>query len=101
MRARRTAGIAATICVLGCASPVESPSKLPDDVAQFVDRRQNCDHFRGEEPYSPERRAQLEAATEKYCRGTDRELAVLLSKYRGNAVVLKHLNAYEGEIEAK
>ncbi len=101
MRARGTAFIAATIGVLGCGSTVVPPSKIPDDVAQFVDRRQNCDHFRGEEPYSPERRAQLEAATEKYCRGTDRELAVLRSKYRANAVVLKHLNAYERKIEAE
>jgi hypothetical protein len=74
---------------------------VPDDVAQFVDRRQTCDHFRGEEPYNAERRAELEEATEKYCRGTDRELACLRSKYRGSATILKVLDEYEKDIEAK
>lgn len=97
----RTICIAAIIGVLGCASTVDSPSKLPGDVAEFVERRQTCDHFRGEEPYSPERRAQIEAATAKYCRGSDRELAALRSKYRSNAAVLNRLKAYEADIEAR
>src|SRR5438309_1883473 len=100
MRARGTACLATTIGVLGCAASVES-SRVPDDVAQFVDRRQTCDHFRGEEPYNAERRAELEEATEKYCRGTDRELASLRSKYQGNATILKVLDEYEKDIEAK
>ena len=91
----------AIVGVQGCAPTVEPLSKVPDEVAQFVDRRQACDHFRGEEPYSPERKAELEAASEKYCHGTDRELAALRSKYEGNAAVLKVLREYEKDIEAK
>jgi hypothetical protein len=101
MRAPGTACLVVTIGVLGCASTVASLSNVPEEVAQFVDRRQTCDHFRGEEPYSPERRAEIEEATEKYCRGTDRELAVLRAKYRNNAAILKVLDEYENDIEAK
>ena len=75
--------------------------KLPDDVTRFVSRRQSCDHFRGEEPYSAERRAQLELALGRDCRGTDRELSSLRTKYGGNAAILKILAEYETEIEAK
>jgi hypothetical protein len=86
---------------LGCAAHGQPRSSTPDDVAQFVERRQTCDHFRGEEPYSPERRAEIEAASDKFCRGTDRELAALRSKYRDNAAILKVLDAVEMDIEAK
>ena len=101
MSVRGTACMAATLGVLGCASTVAPLSRAPDDVTQFVNRRQTCDHFRGEEPYSPERRAQIDEATEKYCRGSDRELSALLLKYQGNAAVLKVLDEYEKDIEAK
>jgi hypothetical protein len=98
---RGTACIAAAIGVLGCASTVAPLSEVPEDVAQFVNRRQTCDHFRGEEPYSPERRAELAEATGKFCRGSDRELSALLLKYRGNETVLKVLDEYDKDIEAK
>ena len=101
MRARGTVCVAATVGLLGCVSAGAPLSNVPDDVAQFVGRRQTCDHFRGEEPYSPERRAELEEAAEKYCHGTDRELSALRSKYQGNATVLKVLDEYEKDIEAK
>ena len=100
-RARGITCGAAIIGVLGCASIVEPLSRVPDDVAQFVSRRQTCDHLRGEEPYSPERRAELEAATEENCRGTDRELAALRSRYQDNATILRVLDEYEKDIEAK
>jgi hypothetical protein len=80
--------VVAAIGVEGCAG-------------QVALRRQTCDHFRGEEPYSAERRAELEAASDKYCRGTDRELAALRSKYRNNAGILKVLDTFENDIEAK
>ena len=96
-----TACVVATIGVVGCAAQMEPRSSTPDDVAQFVERRQTCDHFRGEEPYSPERRAEIEAASEKFCRGTDRELAALRSKYQNNAGILKILDAFENDIEAR
>jgi hypothetical protein len=101
IRAILTSIFVAAIGLAGCAAQVVPRSNAPDDVAQFVERRQTCDHFRGEEPYSPERRAELEEASEKFCRGTDRELAVLRSKYQNNAGIIKVLDAFENDIEAK
>ena len=92
----RNAYIVATVCVLGCAT-----IQIPEDAASFMERRRTCDHFRGEDPYSPERRVEIELAAEKYCRGTDRELAELRSKYRDNVAVLRALEQFENDIEAK
>ena len=101
MEARGTVCLAATIGVLGCATTIQPLSRVPDDVAQFVEQRQTCDHLRGEEPYSAQRKADLEAAIEKNCRGSDRELASLRSKYRGNTAILRTLEQYENDVEAK
>ena len=72
---------------------------LPADVATFKERRDLCDHFRGEEPYDAERRTFLEESMNKYCTGTDKELASLKRRYKGNTVVLKVLSEYEETIE--
>jgi hypothetical protein len=74
---------------------------LPGDVASFVERRRICDHLRGEEPYSRERAADLSQGTEKYCRGTDRELAALRVKYRNDSSAAKILENFETNIEAR
>lgn len=34
---------------------------LPADVRAFLERRLECDHWRGEEPYDPERAAEINA----------------------------------------
>jgi glyoxylase-like metal-dependent hydrolase (beta-lactamase superfamily II) len=73
--------------------------QIPEDVASFVERRHVCDHFRGEDPYSPERRAEINRATEKYCRGTDRELEALRVKYRNTRALAAALEEFERNIE--
>lgn len=50
---------------------------LPTDVAAFVDRRDGCDHFRGEEPYDAERGAFLAERMNRLCSGSDAALARL------------------------
>ncbi len=87
--------------VVFSVTAAEAGKQLPDDVGAFVERRRICDHFRGEEPYSPERRAEINRATEQYCRGTDRDLALLKSKHRGNAAVAALLETFEPSIEAR
>ena len=62
------------------ASEKEATARLPADVAKFKERRDICDHFRGEEPYDAERRKFLEENLNKYCTGTDKELASLKAK---------------------
>lgn len=73
---------------------------LPKDVAIFKQRRDLCDHFRGEEPFDQERRKFLEENLNKYCTGTDKELAALKAQYKNDAAVIKVLGQYEEKVEA-
>ena len=101
MSVRAIACVAVGIGVVGCAALETQSAQLPEDVASFVERRRICDHLRGEGPYSAERRVELEQGTEQYCRGTDKELAALMMKYRGNAAVATALGELEGNSEAR
>lgn len=86
----------------GCAGNQEGAARaagIPEDVALFRERRDLCDHFRGEEPYDEERRAFLEANLARYCTGTDAELAALKSRYRDDEAVMELLSGYEENIE--
>ncbi len=83
------------IVSLGYADP-----EWPEDVATFKERRDLCDHFRGEEPYNAERRGFLAERVRTYCTGTDRELARLKAKYKDDDVVNAILGRYEEVIEA-
>jgi hypothetical protein len=86
---------ATCVIPLGSADPA-----VPVDVAEFKDRRDLCDHFRGEEPYDEERRKFLAENVRTYCTGTDRELALLKTKYKDNIAVVRILGLYEEHIEA-
>jgi hypothetical protein len=85
--------------VLAASLPASGAS-LPADVQTFVAERENCDHFRGEEPYDAERRREIEGALDRYCRGTDARLEGLRKKYRNApAAVRDVLNGFEYPIE--
>ena len=73
----------------------EAASGLPRDVGDFISRRDDCEHFIGEEPYDAERRAYLEKVIRETCTGSNQALDALRRKYRGNAAVLKALAGYE------
>ena len=74
-------------------------AKWPLDVARFIERRDGCDHFRGEDPYDEERRKFLQQQTLRLCVGTDNDLATLKKKYRGDNAIMAKLNDYEPQIE--
>jgi hypothetical protein len=78
----------------------ETPIKLPKDVSIFIENRDLCDHFRGEDPYDEERRVFLEENISKFCTGTDAELFELKQKYHNNSSIMEVLNRYEDKIEA-
>ena len=80
-------------------SVARAQSALPADVARFVEQRDGCDHFRGEDPYDAERAKFLKERTRELCAGTDRRLKVLKEKYKTNPQVLSKLNEYEPQIE--
>jgi hypothetical protein len=60
------------------------------DVVAFLDKKESCDHFSGEEPYDEERRKYIEDAT-KGCDKLEPRRKALLKKYRSNPTVQKAL----------
>jgi hypothetical protein len=82
------------------ASATLAQARLPEDVARFVERRDRCDHFRGEEAFDAKRREFLEQQTLELCVGSDQQLAKLKKKYGSNKAVMTKLNEYEAQIEA-
>ena len=106
MRLAITASLA--IVLLGgasCALAAGVSKPLPREVRDFIERREGCDHFRGEPVPEPEddpegaRRRQIESALEKLCTGTDAELARLRARYRNDAAVTAALADFEDDIE--
>lgn len=86
-------------CGLALVPAAIAQARLPPDVARYVEKRDGCDHFRGEDPYDEERRRFLLKRTTELCVGTDKRLAALKKKYRNDAAVMKKLDEYEPEIE--
>ncbi len=72
----------------------------PFDVEEFIDRREICDHFRGEEPYDADRAKFLTEQIMETCTGSDNELQKLKQKYKDNDDILQLLNGFEEEIES-
>ncbi len=87
------------LCVMACTPLPKANASLPHDVARFIDRRDSCEHFMGEEPYDAERRAFLNKAVAQTCTGNDIRLKKLRTKYTGNALVIGALKNYEDDIE--
>ncbi len=69
---------------------------LPRDVQRFVDRREGCDHMRGE----VDRANELSREIRKLCGGTDKEMAQLKLKYAANSTIMQVLDQFEPGIEA-
>ena len=70
-----------------------------EDVARFIEQREACDHFRGEEAYDAERKKYLRLRTRQLCTGTDAMLRALRLKYRAQPDVLGKLERFEDSIE--
>lgn len=81
------------------ASAAAESAQFPCDVMSFIERRDLCDHFRGEEPYDAERATFLESNIAELCTGTDKQLEELKRKYAGHADVLAKLSEYELQVE--
>jgi hypothetical protein len=89
----------ALLCVrVGFAADAQG---LPRDVSAFLDRRESCDHWRGEFGYDAERQAHINWALCQACTGTDAQLARLKKKYRADTEVTERLAIFEPVIEAK
>jgi hypothetical protein len=92
--------VAAPVAVRASASAAPAPAGGPPaDVAAFRDQRDQCDHFRGEDPYDAKRAAELAEQLDKFCKGTDARLAGLRKKYAAQPAVLESLKDYEPQVE--
>lgn len=100
MRISDQSVIAACLSVVLSACSVRA---LPPDVNRFIDRRETCDHLRGEfpDPPNPQRVQELTESIAASCTGTDAQLARLKERYRNDLAVLRRLDAFETEIERK
>lgn len=76
--------------VLTCAA-----EQLPVDVKNFIARREQCDHFRGEDADDAKRAAFLRKKMNTYCKGTDAQLKALRTKYASDVTLVKRLRHYE------
>jgi hypothetical protein len=73
---------------------------LPADVVRFVERYGGCNHWGAEEPYSKERRKEIEAGARRLrCNRLDADGKKLRKKYAGKPNVVRIIDAaetYEG-----
>ncbi|WP_296284174.1 hypothetical protein [Pseudomonas sp.] len=84
---------------VGAVWVCENDSELPEDVKQFVERRDICDHLRGEIGDGNNKNAV--DSINKYCSGTDKELSRLRDRYSKESRIISELKGYEEEIEAR
>jgi hypothetical protein len=80
---------------------VAPAAAIPHDAARYLDRREGCNHWAGEEGYDAARRAQINKAIDELrCTALDRDERVLRHRYRHNRAVLRQIRkareAYPG-----
>jgi hypothetical protein len=82
-------------------APLLAGEPLPSDVQRFIDRREGCDHMRGEVPEHGEKQRMREVSRdiEKLCKGTDKKLAQLKKKHAMNLSVMRRLDEFEPGLE--
>jgi len=67
--------------------------EMPRPVAAFVERRADCNHWTGEEPYDAPRRAEIERAIRDLrCARIEEDEARIRRRYRTNAEVIAILD---------
>ncbi len=67
---------------------------LPHDVAAYIDRREGCNHWAGEEGYDAARRAEIDrniAALK--CTRLDQDQARLMHRYRHHPAIRDRIHA--------
>jgi hypothetical protein len=82
------------ILVLMAAGCDASPPSVQQDVRDFLKRRQDCQHWAGEEGYDAARRAEINAAYAKLrCAALDADEDALKRRYNGNPALVRALDA--------
>jgi len=83
------------LALLFAAVPALCQDYLPRDVQRYVDRREGCDHMRGE----IDRLNAVSRELRRLCAGMDKELVQLKKKYAGNSTIMQILNQFEAAVE--
>ncbi|SFC94595.1 hypothetical protein [Pragia fontium] len=73
----------------------------PQDVVDFIMKREECDHFREEMSGDKDidEMRDLNNQLDYYCKRSDQELSDLKNKYKNNHAINKKLSHYEENIE--
>jgi len=84
------------VVLAGCAA---APATV--DLKALLERREMCDHFRGEIPDPPDevRMREVIAQIDAFCPGSDAQLAQMKRRYRDDPGVTKRLAQFEERIE--
>ncbi len=93
------------LLLFSCAGSASSqkgktPRGLPQDVKEFIERRDRCNQWLKEDMANPETASDLINKMMKDCHGTDFELKSLRSKYKDNAAIIEVLSKYEDNVES-
>jgi hypothetical protein len=84
-----------------CVCTVALASDVPKEITKFIERRESCDRWRGEDGYSKERQANINRAVCQTCTGTDAELKRLKRKFKYRPDLQTKLNNFEPQMEEK
>ncbi len=81
---------------------IAGSESIPREVRHFIEKREVCDHFRGEvaDTNDKKRQKEIQSNIKKLCAGTDRQLNTLLKKYKGKAYIIERLSEFEPDIDA-
>jgi Spy/CpxP family protein refolding chaperone len=83
--------------LLTASTSATTSANLPGPVKDFVERRQECDHWMGEEPYDQARRAQIEdAIADLRCQALDQDERKLRQRYAASPEALQALDDTDG-----
>ncbi len=89
--------------LLALAQAVGAQGQVPSDISEFVERRDLCDHLRGEitAPGQDDEQTRLIDDINRQCQGTDAALHRLKLKYADSTPFSHLLNQYEADIESR
>lgn len=93
------------LVLLAAAPAFAQDAGAAPELAQYIERREVCEHFReepwpeGEDAEARERRDFIAAQREQYCSGADQGLRELKARHAGDPQALGRLERYEAEIE--
>lgn len=96
-----SADTAPTVMAAATQNASNAQAALPDEIAKFVERRDGCEHFVGEEGYDAERTAFLTKNIVELCTGSKKQLIALRQKYKANPVVSAALQKYDVELDLR